>query len=87
VPAATNSLPSAALGDRYGGSIITDPKDPEALRTLEPVFLFDVAVPSQRFERAGARAWVRIDHGREPLATQWGRSLRRVVLRHFAVES
>jgi putative peptide zinc metalloprotease protein len=87
VPAATNLLPTAALSERYGGSIATDPQDPDALRTLEPVFLFDIAIPTQRFQRAGARAWVRIDHGREPLATQWGRSLRRVVLRHFAVQS
>jgi putative peptide zinc metalloprotease protein len=87
VPAATNVLPTAALSDRYGGSITTDPQDPDALRTLEPVFLFDIAVPTERFQRAGARAWVRIDHGREPLATQWARGFRRVVLRHFAVQS
>jgi putative peptide zinc metalloprotease protein len=87
VPAATNILPAAALSDRFGGSITTDPQDPEAVHTLEPFFLFDITVPSERFQRAGARAWVRIDHGREPLAAQWGRSLRRMMLRHFSVQS
>lgn len=87
VPAATNALPTSALSDRYGGSITTDPQDQDALRTLEPVFLFDISIPTARFERAGGRAWVRIDHGREPLAAQWGRGLRRLVLRHFSVQS
>jgi putative peptide zinc metalloprotease protein len=87
IPAATNALPTSALSDRYGGSITTDPQDQDALRTLEPVFLFDISIPTARFERAGGRAWVRIDHGREPLATQWGRGLRRLVLRHFSVQS
>ncbi len=87
VPAATHVLPAAALSESYGGSITTDPQDADALLTLEPVFVFDVSVPSKRFQRAGARAWVRIDHGSEPLAAQWARSVRRIVLRHFTVQS
>ena len=42
VPAATPRLPSAALGDRGGGSIVTDPADKEGLHTAEPVVLIDL---------------------------------------------
>ena len=42
VPAATAILPTAALGDRSGGPVVTDPADTQGTRTLEPVFLFDV---------------------------------------------
>lgn len=82
VPAATYRLPSEALGDRNGGSIAVDPADPEQLRTLEPVFWFDVALPSAPVQRIGGRAWVRFDLGTEPLAFQWAHSLNQLFLRH-----
>lgn len=82
VPAATDVLPSAALADRNGGSFMTDPADPQALHTLEPVFLFDLTLPGTTLERVGARARVRIHHGAEPLVWQWYRSLRQIFLKH-----
>ncbi len=53
VPAATAMLPAAALGDRSGGPVVTDPADTEGMRTLEPVFLFDVRLPASRVQRVG----------------------------------
>jgi putative peptide zinc metalloprotease protein len=83
VPAATNQLPSAALGDRGGGPYVTDPADKDAMRTLEPVVLIDLKLPEKTLQRVGGRAWVRFDHGAEPLAGQWYRRLRQLFLQHF----
>jgi putative peptide zinc metalloprotease protein len=83
VPAATFKLPSPALSDQNGGAILTDPSDPEHLRTLEPVLLIDVALPQNPVQRIGGRAWVRFDFGSEPLAFQWAQSLQQLLLRHF----
>jgi putative peptide zinc metalloprotease protein len=83
VPAATNELPSAALGDRGGGSYVTDPADKDALHTLEPLVLIDVKLPAMNLQRVGARAWVRFDHDAQPLAQQSYRRLRQLFLRHF----
>ena len=78
VPAATHTLPSAALSAAYR----VDPADKEGLRLLEPVFLFDVALEAP-LPRLGARASVRFDLGSEPLALQWQRRVRQALLRHF----
>ena len=83
VPAATFKLPSAALSDRNGGAIATDPADSEHLRTLEPVLIVDLALPQTPVQRIGGRAWVRFDFGSEPLAMQWVHALRQLLLQHF----
>ncbi len=83
IPAATFELPSAALGDRGGGSLATDPADTDGVRTLEPVVLVDLTLTSMNLKRIGGRAWVRFDHGLEPLAGRWYRRLRQVFLQHF----
>jgi putative peptide zinc metalloprotease protein len=82
-PAATFELPSAALGDRGGGAQATDPEDTQGTRTLEPVVLVDLTVPSTQMKRIGGRAWVRFDHGFEPLADRWYRRMRQLLLQHF----
>ncbi|MDH3210400.1 MAG: hypothetical protein OEL91_08480, partial [Burkholderiaceae bacterium] len=79
-PAALRELPSAALGDRAGGTIVTDPTDPEGLRTLEPLFTFDLIVPQRALDRIGGRAWARFDHGSSPLAQQWLRRLQQLFI-------
>ncbi len=84
IPAATHQLPSAALGDRGGGPYVTDPADKDALRTLEPVVLIDLKLPEKIVQRVGGRAWVRFDHGAEPLAGQGYRRLRQLFLQHFS---
>ena len=86
VPAATMELPSAALGDRGGGSLATDPLDSDGLRVLEPVVLLDLQLPASHLTRVGARAWVRFDHGSTPLAVRWHRRLRQVFLKHISPE-
>lgn len=82
-PAATRVLPSAALGERAGGRFATDPADKDGTRTLDPVFLLDLAVPARLPERIGGRVWVRFDLGYEPLGVRWARQGRQLLLRHF----
>ena len=83
VPAATEQLPSAALGDFAGGRLPVDPTDKDHLRTPAPVFVIDLTLDGPPLERAGGRGWVRFDHGWQPLAVQWGRQLKQLFLRHF----
>lgn len=83
IPAATHELPSAALGDKGGGALATDPADTDGVKTQEPVVLVDVALPETALTRVGNRAWVRFDHGATPLAARWYRQARQVLLQHF----
>jgi putative peptide zinc metalloprotease protein len=79
-PAATQHLPSAALGNRGGGPLLTDPADKSGLLAAEPVVLVDLKLSASSLERVGSRAWVRFDLGLEPLANRWSRRLRQVFL-------
>ncbi|MCP5267112.1 MAG: PqqD family peptide modification chaperone [Burkholderiaceae bacterium] len=81
--AATDTLPSAALGDRGGGTIPTLADDPAGLRARQPVFLVDVALQANVLHRAGGTALVRFDHGSRSLAQHAAQQVRRVLLRHF----
>lgn len=83
VPAATRQLPSAALGDRGGGPFTTDPADREGVRSMEPVFLYDVFLNHRMLDRVGGRAWVRFNHGFEPLAFQVYRRASQLFLKQF----
>ncbi len=83
-------LPSAALSQRHGGTVLTDPRDPNDLKPLQPVLVLDVrldtqaAVPGHAVgERVGERAWVRMDGGWAPLSVQLARHLRQTVLQRF----
>ena len=80
-------LPSAALGDRGGGAIVTAPDDKQGLTPAQGVVLADVrlsATPGERFDdRFGGRAWVRFDHGLAPFAVQATRRLQQLFLKHF----
>jgi putative peptide zinc metalloprotease protein len=82
-PAATHLLPSPALGEPGGGPYATDPSDTEGRRTLAPVFLIDLTLERARLDRVGGRAWVRFDHGFEPLAAQGFRIASQLFLKHF----
>mgnify|MGYP000331986001 FL=1 len=84
VPAASDELPSAALGTAGGGWIAVDPSEPSGLKPLESVFQFDINLPTETgLQLAGGRAYVRFDHGSEPLIHRWYRDLRRLLLRQF----
>jgi putative peptide zinc metalloprotease protein len=76
-------LPSAALGLRSGGSVVTDPLDKQGLTPSEGVVLADVVLPHSLGDRVGGRAWVRFDHGFSPLAWQAARRAQQLFLRHF----
>jgi putative peptide zinc metalloprotease protein len=83
IPAATRQLPSAALGERGGGPFAIDPGDADGVRSLEPVFLYDVFLANRNLERVGGRAWVRFNHGLEPLAFQLYRRASQLFLKQF----
>ena len=83
-PAATQTLPSPALGDRAGGDRMTDPTDKDGVKTLEPVFLIELSLPANVSQRVGTRAWVHFEHSPEPLAKRWSRRIRQLFLKHFS---
>jgi putative peptide zinc metalloprotease protein len=82
-PAASHVLPSVALGDRGGGPYPTDPKDERGTRSLVPLFLLDLTLADVTLRQVGGRAWVRFDHGSEPLAVQAFRRASQLFLKHF----
>jgi putative peptide zinc metalloprotease protein len=85
-PEATNRLPSPALATSAGGRMVLDPEQAEDLIALENFFLVDVEfTPVDPNIFIGARTYVRFDHGGQPLAKQWYRSLRQLFLRQFNV--
>ena len=86
IPAASDHLPSPVLGTTGGGTIPVNPADPNGLQTLSKMFQFEIVLPFQNEAiRIGERAYVLFDHGTEPLAMQWYRSLRKLFLRQFHV--
>jgi putative peptide zinc metalloprotease protein len=86
VPAATQRLPSKALGTGGGGEWPVDPADPEGLQTLVPVFELDLALPEDAEAGAiGEAVYVRFDHGLEPFAMRAYRGLRRLLLSRLSV--
>jgi putative peptide zinc metalloprotease protein len=92
--ATVTQLPSAALGDRYGGDIVTAPADSAGRKSdstaARPVVLMDVQVahaPVLNAQQIGARAWVRFDQGSQPLAWTLARRAQQAVLMHFSPSS
>ena len=86
VPGGTDELPSAVLGTAGGGVIEVDPRHPGGTRTFEKVFDYELALPEEAVGApVGTRAFVRFDHGVEPLGWQWYRQLRQVFLGRFGV--
>jgi putative peptide zinc metalloprotease protein len=86
VPAASDQLPSSALGTVGGGIIPVDPSEKKGERAYEPVFQIELAINSGIDARnIGERVYIRFDHGGEPLARQWYRVGRQLFLRKFSV--
>lgn len=80
-PAGSRVLPSRALGTAGGGAIAVNMTDGDGLTAAEEVFLVDLAIPANlKVTGVGERAYVRFEHGAEPLASQWLRSGRQLVL-------
>ena len=81
-----NELPSAALSLSGGGTIVTVPNDQDGLKTVERIFIVDLALPETvSTVTFGERVHVRFDHGNEPLAWQGLRRLRQLFLSRFGV--
>jgi len=86
VPGATEQLPTSALGSEGGGRIVVDPRDPKGMTAVQKVFQVDVELPAQSSRlNVGGRAYVRFDHGWEPLAVQWYLTIRQLFLSRFSV--
>jgi putative peptide zinc metalloprotease protein len=84
VPAASHEFPSPALMMEGGGSEPADMRDPRHAKALSRLFQFDIALPPEAARAAwGGRVWVRFYHGTEPLAAQWWRRLRQLLLSRF----
>ena len=81
LPEAIKQLPSAALGINGGGEILVSPDDPSGRTPLQKVFQLELSLPVDDFENyIGSRVLVRVKHGNQPLAWQWGRSLQQLFL-------
>jgi putative peptide zinc metalloprotease protein len=81
VPAGSVALPSRALGAAGGGKIAVDGTDETGLTATQRVFQLDLALPADApVTGIGERAYVRLDHGLQPLWRQWTRSLRQLLL-------
>ena len=86
VPSAVDRLPSNVLSVSGGGEISIDPLDNKGNKTFENMFQFDLVLdePLEHF-LVGSRVYVRFDLGREPMAFQWYRSIRQLLLKRFNV--
>jgi putative peptide zinc metalloprotease protein len=86
VPAATDELPSPALGTEGGGQVALDPQSKEGKKTLQRLFQVELALPSATGTvNAGGRVLIRFDHGARPLGVQWYRAIRQTFLSRFNV--
>jgi putative peptide zinc metalloprotease protein len=91
IPTGTNQLPSPALGSLGGGKIVIDPTDETGVTTLQKIFQLDLALPDDIYPAhtktgyIGKRVYVQFDFGTEPLATQWFRSIRQLLLRQLNI--
>ncbi|HZX33539.1 MAG TPA: peptidase M50 [Rhodocyclaceae bacterium] len=81
-----DELPTAALSVAGGGLIPTMPNDPNGVKTIERIFMVDLALPAGMPPAAfGERVHVRFGHGWEPLAWQGMRRMRQLFLSRFGV--
>ena len=86
VPEGEQRLPSTTLGSIGGGAIAIDPTEQSGTKTFERVFQFDLEI-AQPLEEVfiGGRAYVRFDHGFEPIGFQWYRRVRQLFLKRFNI--
>jgi putative peptide zinc metalloprotease protein len=85
VPSGTAQLPSRILGAAGGGEIPIDTHDEQGLTAAEKVFQVELGLPPDiPVVGIGGRVYVRFHHGREPLARQWARAARQLLLSKLA---
>ena len=86
VPAATNELPSLALGAQGGGAIAVDGREESGLKTTRPFFELDLGLPDGAdVAGIGGRVYVRFEHEAEPLAPRVARAARRLFMEELGV--
>ncbi len=86
VPAGIEELPSRVLSTEGGGAIPVDPHEPKRMKGLERRFQLDLELSDDDAHGLlGARAYVRFDHGAEPLLPQLVRRARQLFLSRFHV--
>lgn len=86
VPGASERLPTTALGSEGGGQIVVDPRDPKGVTAMQKVFQVDIELPARSARlNVGGHAYVRLDHGWQPLARQWYLVIRQIFLSRFNV--
>ncbi|MEM6666175.1 MAG: hypothetical protein AAF638_07200, partial [Pseudomonadota bacterium] len=84
VPTATTALPSPALASSGGGRFDLDPRDPDAMTTVDRFIQVDFTMaPQPEGARFGSRAFVKLDFGWEPVGHRLIRVTRRTFLRYF----
>jgi putative peptide zinc metalloprotease protein len=85
-PRAVSDLPSAAFSTAGGGQIPADPSDRSGKKTLDEVFLFDLALePVSPSDQVGSHVYVRFQHRSEPLAEQAYERARQLLLSRLSV--
>jgi putative peptide zinc metalloprotease protein len=86
VPAASDKLPNLAMSSIGGGQVPVnpagDPRDPKALSTW---FQFELDLPGAQAFVLGEHAYVRFEHGWEPLAWRIYRGVRQLFMKQFTV--
>lgn len=86
VPEASEYLPSKVLGAEGGGKAVVDTRETSGTKTFNRTFQFDIRLPMKWQDlNIGERIYVRFDHGWEPLARRWYRSLRQLFLSRLDV--
>jgi putative peptide zinc metalloprotease protein len=86
VPQASERLPSKALGAMGGGPFAVDTRDRDGMTAAEKLFQLDLALPAgAHIGGIGERAYVRFEHGNEPLAIRGFRAARRLFLGRLGV--
>lgn len=80
-PAVTRQLPSAALSQYGGGTLVTDPFDKTHHLAVENLFEIELVLPSHTpVAGLGQRALVRLDHPAEALLSRLWRASRTIWL-------
>jgi putative peptide zinc metalloprotease protein len=87
-PSASSQLPSAALGTLGGGDIAIDrvSRNNTPVTSVDMLFQIDLELAKGTMVSGlGERAYIRFDHGSEPLAKQWLRMGRQLVLSRLSM--
>jgi putative peptide zinc metalloprotease protein len=85
-PGGLQRLPATALGHQGGGEIAVDPRDASGTTAIERVFQVELDLDAPDWPiHLGGRAYVRFEHGFEPLWFQALRSLRQTFLSRLYV--